>query len=230
MTNRMQLTQKINKLIMTKGKDTIMLSTVVQTMQKTHAELFDAELLLIEADSDLETLQARSGSVQTQIDQRRKEVEETRAAQALAKRDAEAIASRVTEIDEALSDEERQIHDQQPERQTMQELEDQIESRQARFEMVHEGNPNALREFEERARKIESIKAKLDKISSDLGGTEGQIQSIRQEWEPQLDTLIGKISAAFADNFERIGCAGQVDVFKVDDFADWSIQIRVKFR
>ena len=52
-----------------------------------------------------------------------------------------------------------------------------------------------------------------------------------QQWEPQLDELIAKISEAFADNFSKIQCAGEVVVYKdEEDFDQWAIQIKVKFR
>ncbi|KAK2814281.1 hypothetical protein FQN49_008244, partial [Arthroderma sp. PD_2] len=67
------------------------------------------------------------------------------------------------------------------------------------------------------------------------------IAEVRGKWEPRLDEIVSKISDAFADNFARIGCAGQVSVDKGEspgsndadggsDFDQWSIRIQVKFR
>ena len=54
---------------------------------------------------------------------------------------------------------------------------------------------------------------------------------MRGRWEPELDGVIARISEAFADNFARIHCAGEVGIYKdPDDFERWAVQIKVKFR
>jgi chromosome segregation ATPase len=97
--------------------------------------------------------------------------------------------------------------------------------------MVHGGNPQILQEFEKRASDIERAKRKLENIENELVELQQKIDEIRQKWEPELDQLIGQISDAFSENFEKINCAGQVEVYKEeDDFNKWAIQIQVKFR
>jgi len=56
------------------------------------------------------------------------------------------------------------------------------------------------------------------------------ITEIKDQWEPELDALVAQISEAFGENFAKIQCAGEVGVHKDDDFEQWAIQIRVKFR
>jgi hypothetical protein len=111
------------------------------------------------------------------------------------------------------------------------EYEAEIDSTKARLEMVDGGNPQILHEFEKRAGDIEKAKYKLEKIENDLLELQQNINEVRQKWEPELDQLIGQISDAFSDNFAKINCAGQVEVYKEDDdFNKWAIQIQVKFR
>ena len=45
-----------------------------------------------------------------------------------------------------------------------------------------------------------------------------------------FDALVGEISEAFAENFSKIQCAGEVGIYKDEDFEHWAIQIKVKFR
>ena len=113
---------------------------------------------------------------------------------------------------------------------TPDEWEAEIEATIARLEMVHEGNPHIIVEYENRAKEIERIRGKLAGLEQELGERAAKITEIRARWEPQLDELVGKISDAFGDNFARMGLAGEVQVAKDEDFENWAIEIKVKFR
>lgn len=110
------------------------------------------------------------------------------------------------------------------------ELEAQIQLDEARLDLLQTDNPNTVREFEERGRLIDGLKTKLDKLRMNINATQDIINEVRSKWEPGLDSLVQQISDAFADNFNRMGCAGQVSIHKDDDFEKWSLQIQVKFR
>jgi len=110
-------------------------------------------------------------------------------------------------------------------------LQQEIETVAARLEMMVEGNPGLIRAFEKRKDDILKTQEKLGEHAANLEDAKEKIVEIRQQWEPQLDALISKISDAFAHNFEQIGCAGEVSVYKdEEDFDRWSIQISVRFR
>jgi chromosome segregation ATPase len=94
-----------------------------------------------------------------------------------------------------------------------------------------EGNPGAIKAYEKREEEIVRTREKLEQCTAKLEDTKQKIVEIREQWEPELDTLIRKISDAFAHNFKQIGCAGEVEVYKdEEDFDNWSIQISVRFR
>lgn len=117
-----------------------------------------------------------------------------------------------------------------------------IDSEKARLELTHGGSSHMIKEFEDREKQIEKLRSKLAEFQDKLTQLGGAIDEIRKNWEPRLDALIKKISDAFADSFNRIGCAGQVTLDKVEDepetegevggsdFDRWAIQIHVKFR
>ena len=109
-------------------------------------------------------------------------------------------------------------------------LETVIQSTQARLEMTTGGNANIIAEFEERAKKIDKDRERLGRVETALRELQASVEEIKSQWEPQLDTLVGQISEAFAENFAKIQCAGEVAVHKDEDFEQWAIQIRVKFR
>jgi chromosome segregation ATPase len=110
-------------------------------------------------------------------------------------------------------------------------LEQEVQAVAARLDLMVEGNPGLIRTFEKRKDEIAKSEEKLQELTANLESAKGKIVEIREQWEPELDALISKISNAFAHNFEQIGCAGEVSVYKdEEDFDRWSIQISVRFR
>jgi chromosome segregation ATPase len=113
---------------------------------------------------------------------------------------------------------------------TPDELQTNVDTTQARLEMTTGGNAGIIAEYEDRGRKIERDRGKLENIGSTLENLQSSITEIKDQWEPRLDALVAQISEAFGENFAQIQCAGEVGVHKDDDFEQWAIQIRVKFR
>jgi chromosome segregation ATPase len=134
-------------------------------------------------------------------------------------------------IFEEASEEDRQKIGNLPPEKTAADVEDDIETEQARLELIHEGNPNALKQYEERKVRIENLTTKIAELEEKLEEQNTAIREVQEVWEPELDALIAKISAAFSKSFQKIGCAGEVRIFKSDEgFDKWAAEILVKFR
>ena len=115
--------------------------------------------------------------------------------------------------------------------QSVAELDDEIQSVNARLEMMSAGDGSVVKTYENRETQIRKTQDSLEEHAAALEEAHGKIAEIKGPFVEQLDALIEKISAAFAHNFEQIGCAGEVSVYKdEDDFNAWSIQISVRFR
>jgi len=113
----------------------------------------------------------------------------------------------------------------------VEDLDDEIEAEERRLSLIHEGNPDAIKQFEQRGEKISELSAKIDSIEQNLEEKRAAIQEVRQLWEPELDKLVSRISEAFSKSFRKIGCAGEVQVSKHEDsFEKWAIEILVSFR
>lgn len=93
--------------------------------------------------------------------------------------------------------------------------------------------------YEKRAREIQDIQGRMAERQTQVEEISGQITHFRQIWEPRLQNMVARVSAAFGEAFESIGCAGEVllsksgdnaDELPTDDFEKWAIQIKVKFR
>lgn len=199
-----------------------------EILHKCHEELLEAEIRLLEATSDLETLKQRNSGIAEQLSAERRVVQEVTRDAEEAKKAASAALKKCQAI---LSDAEDAdyFRDLDPQL-TMDDLRNEIEAEKSKLTFVQEGNSGALREFEGRKAKIDRLTAKLHESEKRLETYKRKIGEIRENWEPELDKLIGEISEAFSYNFEQIGCAGEVGIHKDDDFDLWSIEIKVKFR
>lgn len=113
---------------------------------------------------------------------------------------------------------------------SLEELDTEIDVIQGRLSLLHEGNPNAIREFERRAKEIEVLQTTIDEKQTKMDQITTAIDEVKAKWEPALESVVQKISNAFSDSFNKIGCAGEVRVHKDEDFEKWEIQILVKFR
>jgi chromosome segregation ATPase len=132
---------------------------------------------------------------------------------------------------QSLTDQEKEIVMEYRELRSLDALDEEIQAVNASLGLMTEGNPGAIKAYEKREEDIARTREKLEQYTSSLEETKEQIIEIRQQWEPKLDALIRKISDAFAHNFTKIGCAGEVEVYKdEEDFDNWSIQISVRFR
>jgi len=253
-----------DKVLLDKVQTVIKYSEAVAEFRKTHDGLLELEMQHLEAKSDFDTLKARNEHVQATL--KAKQDEEKAAAEEATREAAKAkefiihvkrLAAEAEELaeagDSALTDYLAAFG-----RKSVDELEADIESEKAKLELTHEGNSNIIKEFEDRQKRIDMLHKGLQKFTEQSEEVQSAIKEIREKWEPELDALIAKISDAFSDSFARIGCAGQVTVFKASssdkddagnmeggnggnisdepagtdglDFANWAIHISVKFR
>ncbi|CAD0111154.1 unnamed protein product [Aureobasidium uvarum] len=225
-----QIKDKQDKLALDRAQDALTLVSSVQSLQKLEMDLLQASLAMIEAESDFQILKAHNEEVRQNLEQRERDVGVLMTERDNLKKIAAAGLKACNDLLQDLSDKEMEIYTEFN-KINLDEYEAEIDSTKARLEMVHGGNPQILREYEKRAGDIERSKRKLELIENELIELQQNITSVRQKWEPELDQLIGQISDAFSENFAKINCAGQVEVYKEDDdFHRWAIQIQVKFR
>jgi chromosome segregation ATPase len=206
----------------------------MQRVRTAVKDLIRVELVLVEADSDRRAFENRNRDIIRVLDEKREEVRTLQAEKkrlfALYSRYHSQYQDIINDIDEDT----RRIHQEIVERvpkPDLDELDAEITSTRQRIELVSPGNPRVLGEYQRRARKIEEHAAELARAEAEAEELGRRVAEIRGRWEPRLDRLVARISAAFAYNFEQIRCAGQVSVHKdEEDFEKWSILIHVKFR
>ena len=204
----------------------------VEALRIAHNAVYEAEIMTIEATSDLATLTERNSAVVDMIEEREKEVADLRNKTQQMRDSTKVMIDKCQEVlSEVQSNPELEAFLRGlPEEQTPEDLESEISSEKARLELMQEGNGGVIREYEQRRRKIDTTRSKLNEYLEAKAELDGVIVSLHDEWEPKLDNLIKQISDAFSFNMQQINCAGEVGISKDEDFDQWAIQIRVKFR
>ncbi|KAF2839956.1 putative ABC/SMC5 protein [Patellaria atrata CBS 101060] len=221
--------QKADSFALERGRLALKYANAVEILRKAHDDLYESEFLLIEAQSDVDVLTTRNSEVNELLKQRQQDVIQAQADYKKYLEVARRVHAEVNLILENKTELENQLIEQH-QNKTSEELETEIESTQMRLSLLHGGNPEAIKQFEERQKRIDHLERSVARLEEELAQFESRISDIREQWEPEIDALVGKISEAFSYNFSKIGCAGEVGIYKDDDFNEWAIQIRVKFR
>ncbi|KAI4282716.1 MAG: hypothetical protein L6R38_002720, partial [Xanthoria sp. 2 TBL-2021] len=230
-----QIAEKRDQLTQERAEAAMDYVAAVETLQARHLEVYEAEIMLIEANSDLARLAEKNTAQKEMLELRKREVQHLDKEVKELRENATRLVKKVKEVlafiqengDTALDAHIKAMSDEQP----SEKLEEEIESEKARLELMHEGNDRGvIKEFETREKRISTLKSNLEGLREELEQAGERIQGVRERWEPELDRLVGLISRSFGENMKEIGCAGEVGVSKEDDFENWSIKILVKFR
>ncbi|KAK6436245.1 Structural maintenance of chromosomes protein 5 [Oleoguttula sp. CCFEE 5521] len=225
-----EITARGDTIAFQKGELILDYANSIDAVRTVHVQLFEAEIIRIEAQSDLEQLKLRNQADIDALEECRQEYEAMTAAAAatlaegrrLGELCAAVNGDGLTELEDEVF---AQVREWMPDT-----LETEIQSVQARLEMNTGGHMGIIKEYEDRVKAIDRARGKFGDLETTLATFEESIERVKSVWEPRLDALIAQISEAFAENFAQINCAGEVGVFKDEDFALWAVQIRVKFR
>ncbi len=223
------ISQKQDECAMQRAQIALDYAEAAESLRNSHYSLHEAEVMFIEASSDCEILKERNRSVTELIQMIERRIAELNTETDRIRTEAQQLLKTVHEVI-ATKPEVKAFAENLPQQQSVAEHEAEIESEKARLELMHEGNGSVIREFETRQKKIDALTARLQDTNHALTELEDKIKELRDQWEPALDGLVNEISDSFSTNMEQISCAGEVGVFKDEDFDQWAIQIRVKFR
>ncbi|KDN49272.1 hypothetical protein RSAG8_01974, partial [Rhizoctonia solani AG-8 WAC10335] len=114
---------------------------------------------------------------------------------------------------------------------SVQEVEEELTTKQAELEINHPMNPEVIRQYEARAVQIANLREKVETQERKTNKLNARVEKTKAKWKPALDELVSQISRKFSAAFDRIRRAGEIHVRDAgDDYANWAIDILVKFR
>lgn len=100
-------------------------------------------------------------------------------------------------------------------------------------------NPEVLRRYEQRTKEIAEARAKLEDLNEGQNAKIQQLEHNAGNWKTALHNSLEKVNVLFQQYMQELGCAGEVRLRKgssehsedsLGDFANWGVEIRVKFR
>ncbi|KAL1606615.1 Structural maintenance of chromosomes protein 5 [Paraconiothyrium brasiliense] len=211
------------------ARDTLSYAREVTQLRALHESVLEAEIRLIEANSEVDGFKNDNRDILEAIRRQKDAIEKCKTDYITKKAEARQISESVKRMLSSASEGEKALV-QECKGLSMEELENEISAISSRLELMADGNPQAIKAYEDRKREIQKVERTLADAAQKLEYNRTRITYIREQWEPQLDTIVSTISDGFAHNFEQIGCAGLVSVKKDEDFDKWAIQIEVSFR
>ncbi|KAK8125654.1 structural maintenance of chromosome (SMC), partial [Apiospora kogelbergensis] len=223
-----ELASELDDLCSAKVQAVLRHKELVAHIREARLALLDAHIRLIEATSDIQGLKDRNREITSNLDRTRDEIKNHQ----VAVRDLQQEAEQVRDEVAALSEEgdNIDIYRQKANGKTPEEIDQEIEAEQANFSLIQPVDQQILRQYEKRNKEIHDYTSRKEEQTRKLEKVGGQIQKLMHKWEPSVDQLVSRINDAFSYNFQQISCAGEVGVHKEEDFDQWAIEIKVKFR
>ncbi|KAI0019911.1 P-loop containing nucleoside triphosphate hydrolase protein [Xylariomycetidae sp. FL0641] len=224
-----QYSAEEDQITLEKARSVLQHKDLLGSIRDAYQALLEAQIRLIEAKSDAEGLEERNLDVKTRLDSAKEEISQHKADIEIHR----AGASRAKErVQEACHGDEHKLPylNELAAGKTPEELGVEIEAEQSKLEFIHAPDRAVLEQFKKRAENIESLTRQREQASKKVESLASQMDDLMKKWEPRVDELVSKINDAFGYNFEQINCAGEVGVYKAEDFEEWAIEIKVKFR
>ena len=126
---------------------------------------------------------------------------------------------------------------------TIDELDDAMDEAENKVNSIID-NPQVMRQYEERKKKIEELQEKLDLEGGEKEAKKQQLEARRTNWEAKLMNIVNDVNVKFSSYMKEVGCAGEIRLFKGSNaptedeenedlrynFKEWGVEIMVKFR
>ncbi|KAN0134136.1 hypothetical protein V8E53_004519 [Lactarius tabidus] len=113
---------------------------------------------------------------------------------------------------------------------TTDQLKDELGTLRERLQMLLNTDPGVIEQYERRKEEIRSLTKKIEDRERAAAKVEKSMKVARDNWQPALQDLVTSIGKRFSEAFDRIGCAGELQLMPHDDYEKWAITILVKFR
>lgn len=226
-----ELQEKLKNSILAEADLAVALKDKYISLCESASRGNSALLRRIQADSDLRAFEAQSAADRNRI----KELEDSGNAirttlaqkKAFAQEKFAIARDSLQELDDATrATFEQEIRD---DTLTVEDLREKIDVERSHLAVSLAG-PDVMKEYEERAAKLEDYIARVGRKTESRVRLEREIADKRGLWEPRVDAIVQKLSREFSETFASIGCAGEIQVGKPDDFDAWRLEIMVKFR
>ena len=92
---------------------------------------------------------------------------------------------------------------------TLAETEAAMEEANAKVNGI-DANPDVIRQFEERKKEIELIRAQLSDLTESKDVRVAELMKKKGPWEESLENSVNKVNVLFSKYMQELGCAGKI--------------------
>ncbi|KAI9184087.1 Structural maintenance of chromosomes protein 5 [Blastocladiella emersonii ATCC 22665] len=114
--------------------------------------------------------------------------------------------------------------------QEIERLNQHLDDLETQLGAVRNTDDSVIETYETRAAEIERMLGQNEEQRAELNAMIEKRNKVKDEWLPVLEELLQTVSTNFSNYFAHIRCAGEVSLRKADKFAEYALEIRVKFR
>lgn len=204
--------------------------TLVEKLRDAHLALLEGQIRLVEATSDVRGLKDRNTDIMTKLGEKKQEILNYGEEASNHKKDATRARDDVAKLAASSDSKGIDYYSAKAEGKTLEDIDNEIDAEVSARDLIQGVDPGILDQYEKRKKDIEGYSKKKEECTRKLEYIGRQIQELMESWEPKAEELVSRINDAFSYNFEQINCAGEVGIHKDEDFEQWAIEIKVKFR
>lgn len=84
----------------------------------------------------------------------------------------------------------------------------------SKIDCLNTADMSELRQYEQRQDQIAKLQVDIQEGNKELDGINSNMDNLQTEWFEPLQEVVGEINKRFSAAFKRMGCAGEVSVFK----------------
>ncbi|KAK4884603.1 hypothetical protein RN001_000874 [Aquatica leii] len=113
------------------------------------------------------------------------------------------------------------------------ELHSEKEHTLSKIDCLSTADVEELEQYHNRVRLIDKYESEIQNADGNLHNINNNMISAQKEWLEPLEEIVQKINEKFSSAFDRMGCAGEVTIFKGEDdkdFKEYGLSIKVKYR
>ncbi|KAK5648718.1 hypothetical protein RI129_003610 [Pyrocoelia pectoralis] len=125
----------------------------------------------------------------------------------------------------------KEVYDNLP--NDLAQLESDKDGTLAKIDCLSTADDAELGEYHKRQELIVKYENDIEQGHAQLNNTNCDMEKLEKEWLEPLEELVQEINLKFSNAFRRMGCAGEISIYKgtnEKDYSEYGLSIKVKYR
>ncbi|CAG8730176.1 16405_t:CDS:10, partial [Cetraspora pellucida] len=197
------LRKEFSKIAKKRGQLVIQFKKIMDESMQLFSGRILATLKHMQASADLNALERQTQDRDEALKQAHTKFSEADARFNSAKSEAKRLLNEANAGIEGIDAETSRQLQELSQGMTLEELEDAVASERAKADLHYAIDSRVIETYDARKAEIDSIKSRLSIKTSRLAKLTSDIETLREKWEPRLNSLVKEISKEFSNAFDR---------------------------